>query len=104
MGYVYLIKELNNSGVYKIGATNKSNINDRKDELQTGNPNELMVLDYFETSKPYKLEKMIHNHFREFNQLNEWFELESDSVKNFKNTCNHYQGIIDSLKDNPFFQ
>lgn len=104
MGYVYLIGESNDSNLFKIGATKKKNIDERKKELQTGNPNELNVVDYFETTKPYKLEKMMHNHFKNANELNEWFRLEKDTVNNFKNTCQHYQNIIDSLADNPFFK
>ena len=66
-------------------------------------PNEIVVLDYFETTKPYKLEKMLHNHFKSSNELNEWFRLDKENVKSFKKTCQHYQDIIDALIDNPFF-
>ena len=102
-GFVYLMGESNNSELYKIGATKKKNIDERKNELQTGNPNEIVVLDYFETTKPYKLEKMLHNHFKSSNELNEWFRLDKENVKSFKKTCQHYQDIIDALSDNPFF-
>ena len=43
--------ESNNSELYKIGATKKKNIDERKNELQTGNPNEIVVLDYFEIGR-----------------------------------------------------
>ena len=103
-GFVYLMGESNNSELYKIGATKKKNIDERKNELQTGNPNEIVVLDYFETTKPYKLEKILHNHFKKSNELNEWFRLDKENVKSFKKTCQYYQDIIDALTDNPFFK
>ena len=101
MGYVYLLCD---GEKFKIGMTKHKDIYKRIKELQTGNPNELNVIDYFETTKPYKLEKMMHNHFRNVNELNEWFRLEKDTVNNFKNTCQYYQTIIDSLANNPFFK
>ena len=103
MGYVYLIGENNDLDHYKIGCTNKKKIEGRINELQTGNPNELILVKYYETDKPYKLEMMLHNHFKYNNDINEWFSLNKDDVDNFKNICDKYQNIIDSLKDNPFF-
>lgn len=103
MAYVYLIGENSESNFYKIGVTKKNNITERKKELQTGNPNELIIVDYFETTNPYKLEKMLHNHFWKNNELNEWFYLDNNNVSEFKSTCEKYQYIIDSLKNNPFF-
>lgn len=104
MAFVYLISESNDSNLFKIGATNKSNIDERRKELQTGNPSELNIIDYFETSHPYKIEKMMHNHFRNVNELNEWFYLEKSDVDDFKKLCQYYQTIVDSLAENPFFK
>ena len=103
MGYVYLIGEDSDSNNYKIGCTNKKKIEGRIDELQTGNPNKLVLVDYYQTDKPFKLEKMLHNHFKFNNSINEWFELEKDDVDSFHTICEKYQNIMNSLKDNPFF-
>lgn len=103
MGYVYLIGEEDNSNNYKIGCTNKKNIEGRLNELQTGNPNKLVLVDYYQTEMPFKLEKMLHNHFKFNNSINEWFELEKDDVDSFQIICEKYQNIMNSLKDNPFF-
>lgn len=103
-GYVYLIGETNNSGKYKIGSTRKININERIKELQTGNPNELYLKDSFKTNKPFRLETMLHKHYQNLNENGEWFDLNEEEVTNFKNVCEKYQHIIDSLKDNPFFK
>lgn len=103
MAFIYLIGELDNNKNYKIGVTKKKNIDERKNELQTGSSQELYVNTIFETKYPYKLEKMLHRHFHNKKIINEWFELDSDEVKNFKDTCQKYTNILESLKTNPFF-
>jgi hypothetical protein len=101
-GFVYLIGELDNKDIYKIGVT-KKDINKRIKELQTGSSDELYVRHSFKTSYPYKLEKMLHRHFSHNNKLNEWFTLSENQAKDFLNVCEYYETILDSLKDNPFF-
>ena len=103
MGYVYLIKEHSESDRYKIGATRKKNVTERVKELQTGNSHTLSLIASYESNKPFKLEKMLHNHYYNEHELNEWFILDKEKVENFLNTCDKYQKIIDCLKDNPFF-
>lgn len=104
MGYVYLIGELDNPGNYKIGSTRAKNINTRLKHLQTGNSSELYIKESFETDYPFKLEKMLHNRFKSSHLIGEWFALSKDDTDDFKVICEHLQGIIDSLKDNPFFK
>ena len=103
MAIVYLIGEIDNDNRYKIGVTKHNDINKRKKELQTGSSQELFIKDYFITEHPFKLEKMLHNHFRNKNLINEWFELENDEIFNFKEICSKYQNIINSLKENPYY-
>lgn len=103
MGHVYLIGESNDDSKYKIGSTKAKDINKRLKQLQTGNSNELFIKDSFETDKPFKLETMLHNHFKQYNTIGEWFELNKEDVDNFQETCKFKQSIIDTLKDNPFF-
>ena len=100
-GYIYLICDnLNNK--YKIGMT-KGDINKRMKQLQTGNSTELFIHSYYKTKYPYRLEKMLHNKYTNYNTLNEWFELPDSDVINFTNTCKEQEDIILSLLDNPFF-
>lgn len=103
MAFVYLISNIDDDNICKIGVTKKKDIENRKKELQTGSSNELYIRNYFETKYPYKLEKMLHRHFHDKILLNEWFKLSNEDINNFINTCNKYENILLSLKDNPFF-
>ena len=103
MGYVYLIGENNKENKYKIGSTKCKDINKRLKQLQTGNSNPLFLKAYYETSRPFKLETMLHNRFKEYNIIGEWYELTKENVGSFESTCSSCQDIIDSLNSNPFF-
>ena len=103
MGHVYLIGELDNPGKYKIGSTRAKNIITRLNQLQTGNSSELYIKESYETEYPFKLEKMLHNHFKSLNLIGEWFELSESDVEAFKGVCEEKIKIIESLKDNPFY-
>lgn len=99
MGYVYLIEDRNNNS-YKIGVT-KGDPEKRLKKLQTGNSSKLELKYLYECKYPYRLETMLHKHYKPFNELNEWFSLENPNE--FLNKCVELNNIIDSLKDNPFF-
>jgi len=103
MGYVYLIGEKENPGRFKIGSTRSKDINKRLKQLQTGSSYELYIKDFYETSHPFKLEKMLHNHFNSSNIIGEWFELFENDTEAFKSICDEKMDIIESLKDNPFY-
>lgn len=102
-GFIYLIEAVNGQGQYKIGMTRSKNVQKRLKQLQTGNANDLVVRSLFETERPFKLEKMLHNKFSASRLDGEWFSLTEEEVNGFVETCEHYQAIIDSLKGNPFF-
>ena len=103
MGYVYLIGEKDNIRKYKIGSTKAKDINKRLKQLQTGNSCELYVKDYYKTEHPFKLEKMLHNHFKSSNLIGEWFELTKSNIDDFRGICEEKEKIIESLKHNPFY-
>ena len=103
MGYVYLIGEKDNIGKYKIGSTKSKNINKRLKQLQTGNSSELFIKEKYETEYPFKLEKMLHNHFKSSNLIGEWFELSENDTEAFRKVCEEKENIISCLKDNPFY-
>lgn len=101
MGYVYLICDPSNDR-FKIGVTRDLKSN-RIKKLQTGNSTELFIHTIYETDWPFRLESMLHNHFKNKHVLNEWFELDVNDVIGFKDTCNELNNIIKTLIDNPFF-
>jgi len=104
--FIYLITERNNSDINitncKIGFT--TNIKKRIKQLQTANPNELVLLrEYKATSRGRKLESLLHTHYKSKKINNEWFKLNSDDIKDFIVTCDEKQHIIELMEDNPFF-
>lgn len=101
-GFVYLIGQLDNKDIFKIGVT-KKDVSLRLKELQTGSSEELYIHSHFKSKNVYKLEKMLHRHYNNNNKLNEWFILEEKQSLQFIETCEKYENILDSLIDNPFF-
>ena len=61
-GYVYLIADTN-AETYKIGVT-KGSPEKRLKALQTGNSTKLMLKEAYECEFPYRLESMLHNHYK----------------------------------------
>ena len=100
MGYVYLIEDIDNKR-YKIGVT--KDLKKRLRNLQTGNSNQIQLLESFKSEYPFRLETMLHNKFKQFHHYNEWYELDKNSVDEFLNLCKYFDDIIIALKDNPFF-
>ena len=94
---------MNNKGRYKIGSTKAKDVNKRLKQLQTGNSSELFIKESYETEHPFKLEKMLHNHFKSSNLIGEWFELSESDTEAFKRVCEEKEKIISSLKNNPFY-
>ena len=103
MGYVYLIGEVGNDTNYKIGSTRAKDVNNRLKQLQTGSSSELYIKESFETEYPFKLEKMLHNHFKEKNLIGEWFELSKADTEDFKEICEDKIKVIKKIKNNPFY-
>ena len=98
-GFVYLLCD---GEKFKIGMT-RGKIEKRIMELQTGNPNEIWMRDYYETDYPLYIEKMMHNRYASSNIKNEWFDLNASQVINFKDECRKCEEIFKIIKeDNPF--
>lgn len=100
-GYIYLICDPAND-TYKIGVTRNLESN-RIKKLQTGNSTELHISYIYKCQYPFRLEKMLHNHYYSKRILNEWFKLDFDDYKNFIKTCEYLNKVIYNLLDNPFF-
>lgn len=103
MEYVYLIKDADREGIYKIGMT-KQVMGKRLKALQTGNASNLEVCCIHGTRDAYTLEAMLHRKYQTKRVKNEWFELTDEDVENFKSVCESLDNVIKSLSDNPFFK
>ena len=101
MGYVYLICDPAND-TFKIGVTKKLNIEERMHKMQTGNSTELFVRSFYECEFPFRLEKLLHNHFHAKRVHGEWFKLDASDIVSFKETCEKLNKIVYALKDNVF--
>ena len=99
MGFVYLIEDVYNN-TYKIGVT-KGDPQKRLKKLQTGNSCKLLIKYLYECEYPFRLESMLHNHYKEYQELNEWYGL--PNIDNFLEKCVEFDSIITSLKENPYF-
>ena len=103
MAYVYLLCDSGQDNTFKIGVT-RGNIEKRIKKLQTGNGEEIFLVNYYETDYPFLIEKMMHQKHCSDKKMNEWFYLDSEGVNNFKKDCEEFEKTIESLKDNPFFK
>lgn len=100
-GYVYLLCDPENDA-YKIGVT-RSLVSKRMKKLQTGNPTEMHIVNYYECEHPFMVENMLHSKFFSKKLLNEWFALDADEVSSFINECHKADEKIVALRSNPFF-
>lgn len=98
-GYVYLLTD---GEFYKIGVT-RGSIQKRISKLQTGNPNDITIVKYYQTEHPFKLESALHARHSHQRINNEWFDLTLDDVTSFNQECEKIDQMFDQLKDNPFF-
>ena len=100
-GYVYLICDPANN-TYKIGVTRNLN-SKRIKKLQTGNSTELHIVYTIETKYPFRLESLLHNKYNDKKLNGEWYALSNIDVSTFKDTCNNYINMINSMLNNPYF-
>ena len=105
-GIIYLLVDWgSNPERVKIGIT-KENVEKRIKQLQTGSPNELVLLNKYKSKNYKKIERFLHKKYNKYSTDGgkEWFELPSDAIINFISECQkidyQFQTIIDS--DNPF--
>ena len=83
MSYVYFILD-ETSNAIKIGKAN--DIHERLSGLQTGNPNELIVLHYIKCKSvedAFNLERDYHNKFNHIHTRGEWFQYDKELFQNF---------------------
>lgn len=81
--YVYLITD---GRFIKIGVS--KDVETRLNLLQVGNPKELSIIADYEVEKPAKLEKIIHEHYRDKRTNSEWFKLTKHNIEVIKRYLN----------------
>lgn len=101
MAYVYLIGDSGQDNTFKIGVT-RGNIEKRIKQLQTGNGEEIYLINYYETEYPFFIERLLHTKLYPKQKRNEWFNLENNDIVNFKLYCEEIENQAYALKDNPF--
>jgi len=104
MKYVYLIK-LEEIDIYKIGFS--KNPKNRIKGLQTANPYELVLIESYLSDRANILEKTLHRRFasfkvdeNEYKLKGEFFKLDTNSVKNFKDTCQKIDTNLKIIEEN----
>lgn len=100
MAYVYLLGEFTDDGEKcKIGVT-RGKLENRIKKLQTGNPNEIYVVSYYETDYPFEVERRLHMRYSSLNVKNEWFNLPIQDRGMFKEICEGYDNVVRLVKEN----
>jgi len=102
---VYLLAEFCNNGGFKIGITKRS-IEKRIKEAQTGNSDEIILVNKYETEnhKMRKIEGMLHRKFGMTRKRGEWFDLTHEQVVSFTDEAKKADEIVSLLlRENPFY-
>ena len=106
MGYTYLLLSVDNDGneVHKIGIS-KNHPNLRVKTLQTGNPNLISLINFYESENYKKIEKILHLKYFSCKTLaeNEWRNLSNENVFSFIEECKKADETISFLKENNHF-
>lgn len=103
MGKVYLLAEFCDGGGFKIGITKRS-IEQRIKEAQTGNSNEIILVNSYESENYKKIEGMLHRKFGTTRKRGEWFDLTHEQVVSFTEEAKKADEIASLLlRDNPFY-
>lgn len=77
-GYVYVLKDIEISGYYKIGKT--TNPHNRMKAFGVLLPFETELIHVIECDNADRIESQLHNHFSHKRKQGEWFALDNDDV------------------------
>lgn len=94
MKYVYLIRS-QESGLYKIGVSKKPKI--RLKQLQTGNGEDLILIESFLSKYPTLVEKAVHRKYSPNKKRGEWFSLGIAEEVTFISECEKIEKNIEYL-------
>lgn len=95
MKSIYLIR--GNDGMYKIGIA--KNPQKRLKQLQTGNSDELKIVETYQTNNASQLESILHNHYAYGKERGEWFDLSIADEARFLCMCENIDKMLYLLLD-----
>ncbi len=102
MGTVYLLNMID-TDYYKIGVT-KRDVNKRMKQLQTGCPDEIILIKQFDCEHYRKVEGWLHKQHASKRVEGEWFVLEDSDIHLFESDCQRISDTIQLLiESNPFY-
>ena len=101
MAFVYLLGDAGQDNCFKVGMT-RGKVEKRIKQLQTGNGEEIYLVNFYETEYPFFIERSLHLKFFPEKKRNEWFNLNVEDVIKFKEYCMEFENTANTLKDNPF--
>ncbi len=97
MKYIYLIQSLENS-YYKIGLSKYPK--KRIDQLQTGNPSKLRLVEIYQSEYANKIEKALQRRYSHLRKEGEWFDMSISNEASFVRECQQIENSIMCLKKN----
>ena len=105
-GYIYLLVNYGSDPEsYKIGITT-GKIENRIKSLQTGNPNQIVLLKFYKSQFYRQIERRLHKKYVYLKTEGgkEWFTLPPESVFDFNTECETIESQINTLveMENPF--
>lgn len=101
MAFVYLLGDTGQDNTFKIGMT-RGPVEKRIKQLQTGNGEEIYLVNFFETKYPFFVERLLHQKFYPKQKRSEWFNLDIDDIVDFKEYCKKIEEQANALENNPF--
>ena len=84
---------------YKIGITSEKRLQNRIKQLQTGASCELRLITSYKTKYASVIEKTLHRQFQSKKIIGEWFQLTTQEVFTFIETCTNIENNIKILEE-----
>jgi len=100
MDTIYLLKDP--VGYYKIGFT-KNLLTNRVKQLQTGCSGNFEIIYQFQTNHKRKLETSLHNLFKHKHVNREFYDLDLEDEKIFKQLCGSLEIAFNSIKNDLYY-
>jgi hypothetical protein len=89
---------------YKIGITkDDKSLAKRIKAIQTGNPEEITLINKFKSDNYRKVEGWLHRQYKSKRESGEWFLLEAEDVINFLDECKKADQTISLLIEQNHF-